>query len=101
MLVGCGQERARDAPMPKPTLLSMNTQLSTVYPDVDAAAHVWPPAETSVVDEDADSWIKRMINRYCDEAIAVLNDVSLSSHYKVGFSEAYIKGIKRLNQIYN
>jgi len=87
--------------MPKPTLLSMNTQLSTVYPDVDAAAHVWPPAETSVVDEDADSWIKRMINRYCDEAIAVLNDVSLSSHYKVGFSEAYIKGIKRLNQIYN
>jgi hypothetical protein len=79
----------------------MNTQLSTVYPDVDAAAHVWPLTETSVVDEDADSWIRRKINQYCNETLATLNDDSLSDSYKVGYSKAYIKGIKRLIQINN
>jgi hypothetical protein len=77
----------------------MNTLLSTVYPDVDAAAHVWH--STTTVDEDANSWIRRMINKYCDETLAVLNDDSLSASYKVRYSKAYIKGIKRLTQIYN
>ena len=103
MLVGYGQERARDASTPEPTLHPMNTHLSTVYPDVDAAAYVWPPTETSVddVDEDSDSWLKRKINQYCDETLAALNDDSLSASYKVGYSKAYIKGIKRLIQIHN
>ena len=101
MLVGYGQEGARDASTPKPTLHPMNISPAIVYPDVDAAAYVWPPTETSVDDEDADSWIRRMINKYCDETLAVLNDDSLSASYKVGYSKAYIKGIKRLTQIYN
>ena len=104
MLVGYGQERARDASTPEPILHSMNTHLSTVYPDVDSAAYVWPPAETSVDNDDnddANSWLKRKINQYCDETLAVLNDDSLSASYKVGYSKAYIKGIKRLIQIHN
>jgi hypothetical protein len=79
----------------------MNTQLSTVYPDVDAAAHVWSPTGTSVVDEDADSWIKRMMMDYCNKTLDCLNDETLSASYKVGYSKAYIKGLKRLIQIYN
>ena len=75
----------------------MNISPATIYPDVDAAAYVWPPQNQ--VDEDADSWLKRKINQYCEEALATLNDDSLSAFYKVGYSKAYIKGIKRLVQI--
>jgi hypothetical protein len=80
----------------------MNISPAIVYPDVDAAAYVWPPAETSDDDDDdANSWLKRKINQYCDETLATLNDDSLSASYKVGYSKAYIKGIKRLIQIHN
>ena len=79
----------------------MNVTTAIVYPNVDAAAYVWPPAETSDDDDDANSWLKRKINQYCDETLAVLNDDSLSASYKVGYSKAYIKGIKRLIQIHN
>jgi hypothetical protein len=75
----------------------MNISPATVYPDVDAAAYVWPPQNQ--VDEDADSWLKRMIINYCNQTLDCLNDDSLSASYKVGYSKAYIKGIKRLVQI--
>jgi hypothetical protein len=75
----------------------MNTLLSTVYPDVDAAAHVWH--STTTVDEDADSWIRRMMMDYCNKTLDCLNDETLSASYKVGYSKAYIKGLKRLIQI--
>jgi len=75
----------------------MNILPATVYPDVDAAAYVWPPKDS--VDEDTDSWLKRMIINYCNQTLDCLNDDSLSASYKVGYSKAYIKGIKRLVQI--
>jgi hypothetical protein len=75
----------------------MNISPATVYPDVDAAAYVWPPQNQG--DEDADSWLKRMIINYCNQTLDCLNDDSLSASYKVGYSKAYIKGIKRLVQI--
>jgi hypothetical protein len=75
----------------------MNISPATVYPDVDSAAYVWPPQNQ--VDEDADSWLKRMIINYCNQTLDCLNDDSLSASYKVGYSKAYIKGIKRLVQI--
>lgn len=75
----------------------MNISPATVYPDVDAAAYVWPPQNQ--IDEDADSWLKRKINQYCEETLATLNDDSLTASYKVGYSKAYVKGIKRLLQI--
>lgn len=91
----CSRE-ARDAPTPEP-LYPMNTQLSTVYPDVDAAAYVWPPQNN--VDEDADSWLKRMMIDYCNKTIDCLCDETLSASYKVGYSKAYVKGLKRLIQL--
>ena len=75
----------------------MNISPATVYPDVDAAAYVWP--SQNHVDEDADSWLKRKINQYCEETLATLNDKNLSASYKVVCSKAYIQGIKRLIQI--
>ena len=75
----------------------MNTQLSTVYPDADAAAYVWPAQ--SNVDEDTDSWLKRMMMDYCNKTIACLCDETLSASYKVGYSKAYVKGLKRLIEL--
>ena len=74
----------------------MNVTTATVYPDVDAAAYVWPSAS---VDEDANSWLKRMMIDYCNKTIACLYDESLSASYKVGYSKAYIKGLKRLIEL--
>jgi len=71
----------------------MNISPATVYPDVDAAAYVWPSAS---VDEDTDSWLKRMMMDYCNKTLDCLNDDSLTASYKVGYSKAYIKGLKRL-----
>ena len=75
----------------------MNYSPATVYPDVDAAAYVWPPQNN--VDEDADSWLKRMMIDYCNKTIDCLNDETLTDSYKVGYSKAYIKGLKRLIQL--
>ncbi len=75
----------------------MNISPATVYPDVDAAAYVWPPQDH--VDEDVDSWLKRLIINYCNQTLDCLNDESLTDSYKVGYSKAYVKGIKRLIQI--
>jgi hypothetical protein len=72
----------------------MNISPATVYPDVDAAAYVWP--SQNHVDEDADSWLKRMMMDYCNKTLDCLNDDSLTASYKVGYSKAYIKGLKRL-----
>ncbi len=72
----------------------MNVTTTTVYPDVDAAAYVWPPQDN--VDEDTDSWLKRMMMDYCNKTLDCLNDETLSASYKVGYSKAYIKGLKRL-----
>jgi hypothetical protein len=74
----------------------MNLSPAAVYPDVDAAAHVW---SSSIVDEDTDSWLKRMMMDYCNKTIACLYDDSLTDSYKVGYSKAYIKGIKRLIEL--
>jgi hypothetical protein len=75
----------------------MNVTSATVYPTVDSAAYVWPPQNQ--VDEDADSWLKRMMIDYCNKTIACLYDDSLTDSYKVGYSKAYIKGIKRLIEL--
>ena len=75
----------------------MNLSPATVYPTVDAAAYVWPPQDS--VDEDTDSWLKRMMIDYCNKTIDCLNDETLTDSYKVGYSKAYIKGLKRLIQL--
>jgi hypothetical protein len=75
----------------------MNYSPATVYPDVDAAAYVWPPKNN--VDEDTDSWLKRMMIDYCNKTIDCLNDETLTDSYKVGYSKAYIKGLKRLIEL--
>ena len=80
---------------PSPSL--MNYSPATVYPNVDAAAYVWPPQDS--VDEDTDSWLKRMMMDYCNKTLDCLNDETLSASYKVGYSKAYIKGLKRLIQL--
>jgi hypothetical protein len=72
----------------------MNISPATVYPDVNAAAHVWQPQNN--VDEDTDSWLKRMMMDYCNQTLDCLNDETLTDSYKVGYSKAYIKGLKRL-----
>jgi hypothetical protein len=73
----------------------MNRVPATVYPDVDAAAHVW----ADPIDEDSDSWVLRQITFYCDNALETFNDETLSGPYKVGYAKATIKGIKRLIEI--
>lgn len=76
----------------------MNISPATVYPDVDAAAHVWANTAT-LVDEDADSWVLRIISKYCDQTLDILNDDTLSGPYKVGYAKANVKGIKRIIEI--
>ena len=75
----------------------MNYSPATVYPDVDAAAYVWPPQDS--VDEDTDSWLKRMMMDYCNQTLDCLNDETLTDSYKVGYSKAYIRGLKRLIEL--
>jgi hypothetical protein len=72
----------------------MNISPATVYPDVDAAAHVW--ATAAPIDEDSDSWFKELITNYCDKPLSTLRDDSFSNSYKIGYAETYFKAIKRL-----
>lgn len=91
------QERRGTHQRLSPSLSLMNLSPATVYPDADAAAYVWPPQDN--VDEDTDSWLKRMMMDYCNKTIACLCDETLSASYKVGYSKAYVKGLKRLIEL--
>jgi hypothetical protein len=72
----------------------MNAVRITAYPDVDAAKHVW-----KTINENSDSWVHQQITLYCDNALDTLNDETLSGPYKVGYSKATLKSIKKLIQI--
>jgi len=62
----------------------MNTTLTTVYPDVDAAAVNW-----SDVTEGLGSWDAHNILRLCKDARAVLHSEE-SDAYKIGYLKATI-----------
>lgn len=72
----------------------MNAVRIPAYPDVEAAKHVW-----ETIDEDSDSWVLRQITFYCDNALDTINDETLSGPYKVGYSRATLKSIKKLVEI--
>jgi hypothetical protein len=69
---------------PNIALHSMNHTPSTVYPDVDAAAHVWDNTEGSL------SWDQLNILSYCQHAKRIESSDERSLSYKVSYLKAAI-----------
>ncbi len=91
VLVGYGQERTRDASTPESILSLMNTQLSAVFPDVSAAAYVWPTTPTS----GSFDWEQLNILSLCHHAQRIFASDEHSNSYKLSYLKAAVDLIQQ------
>jgi hypothetical protein len=97
VLVEYDQERARDASTPEPILSFMNTQLSAVFPDVSAAAYVWPTASTN----GSFDWEQLDILSLCHHAQRIFASDEHSNSYKLSYLKAAVDLIQQSAETQN
>ncbi len=78
----------------------MDVNQTTVYPDADAAAYVFPDTTKArhlrVVNESNSQQQQQQLLQLCDRLNATLRDEDHSYAYKVGFAQVIVKEIERI-----
>jgi hypothetical protein len=78
----------------------MDVTPTTVYPDADAAAYVFPDTAKArhlkVVNENHSQQQQRQLLQLCDRLNATLENEDHSYAYKVGFAQVMVSEIERV-----